>query len=268
MAKTNLLYIEPTSIFFYNADLPQPLVVNFPLDTMQDGEIISHDKCMQLIDSFLKTNQLPPGPIQFAISPFLTYERVLPQVENEESKLAVQAFLDMVPFENVVSLYANVNGQRWVLATNKSLLDTVKRGFEQAHWIVTSAVPVSILQQLVPELAQTIDFSLLLAKIESIRQYSFLSLSQTIQPVATANSTSLPKSPAKTDNKRIFLLAGVFGVLFIVLVVMIIDTLSPQPTPHPIVTPTPMPVVERSAQSSPSANLSPSTIPSVSQPPR
>ena len=259
MAKINLLYIEPTSIFFYNADLPQPLVVNFPLDTMQDGEVVSREKCMQLIDTFLKTNQLLPGPIQFAISPFLTYERVLPQVENEESKLAVQAFLDMIPFENVISLYANVNGQRWVLATNKSLLDTIKRGFEQAHWTVTSAVPISILQQLVPELAQTIDFSLLLAKIDSIRQYSFLSPSQTIQPTTTTNSTNVsPKQPAKTDNKRAIMLAGVFGVLLIVLVVMLINSMAPpKPPASATLTPTPMPVVQRSAQSSPSASLAP-----------
>lgn len=267
MARNSLLYIEPTSIFFYNADLPQALVANFPLDTIQDGEVVSRDKCMQLIDSFLKTNQLLPGQIQFAISPLLTYERVLPQAENEESKIAVQSFLDVIPFETVVSLYANVNGQRWVLATNKSLLDTFKRAFEAEHWTVTSAVPVSILQQLVPELAQAIDFSLLLTKVDSIHQYSFLSPSQIMQQTSTTSSFT-HKPPAPKDNKRVYMLGGVFGVLMIVLVIMVVASLAPQPPAHPIVTPTPAPVVQRSAQSSPSANLSPSLTPKISQPGR
>lgn len=263
MAKS-ILYIEPNRAFFYTPTLTQPIGFNFTTESVQDGELVSREKLTSLIDVFLTNNKLPPGQIDFVLSTLLTFEKVLTTPQHTEQKDALQAFLEIVPYENVASLTASIRDQRWVIATNKSLLDNFKAIFEQHKWIVGIAVPLSVLQQVIPELQQQLDLPFLLSKVDMAKQYTFFNSQNTPRSLSSSQMPHPLITKDKPNKRNIILLSSVFSVLFVILVIMVINSMNPRPTSSLLMTPTPAPIIVRPSliptSGTQSASLTPSHI--------
>jgi len=217
--KQSILYIEQNRGIFYNLENPSMLQLDFPSDVVKDLDLVNKEKLYALIQAFVETYHILPTSITLVLSPNITFDK---DIALDASESEVQAFTDLVPFQAVVSHIFSLGEKKKIVTANKELIDTIQRGFQKVHCDITAVLPYSIIQEVIPELANNFDLSLMLSKDESLKQYSMLETQQIKQISITGLQ---PKQ--KTDSKRLFVLLGVFGILLIIMVFMAIASLTP-----------------------------------------
>lgn len=211
-----LLYFEPTQAFFYNSATTGLLQLTFPQDTYADQEIVNSEKFLAAFQLFFQQNSIVPSDFIIVLSPALTFEKEF--TDNLTSSLTkeIQSFFDLVPFEEVLSKVYKISKKTIAVATNKQLCDESMRALEQLQSRVTAIVPLSIAQQVAPEL-QNLDIGVLFNKADFLKQYSLLIFEEQV-------STFKTMPTEKKDKNRLYMLTGVFVMLLLVLVIVIFVT--------------------------------------------
>lgn len=232
---SDIIYIEPSRCFFYGASVQDILELDFPADVAKDSEVLSKEKLGALILAFFQTNNIAPSDITLIMSPALTFEKDLTGLSLPQQTTESQVFLDAVPFENVVSLTANITNKKILAATNKDFIDAIRVALSTQKFSIPAAIPFSILSILVPELQTNMDLKLVFQRWEMARSYNFLSVQEL--PQVPETFTGKPK-----NITRVLALVGVFIVLLAVLAYVAITNLAPTKAPVrralPIPTPT------------------------------
>jgi hypothetical protein len=93
-----------------------------------------------------------------------------------------------------------------------------KVAFEKVKFSISGVAPYTILQSIIPELAENVDFDLMLSRFDSIKQQNMIDLTQ---PVLNTKAAKVSKAP---KNLRVYSLLGVFGSLTLILVFMVYNT--------------------------------------------
>jgi len=211
--QTAILYIEPTGLFYYGGSSVL-LQLPFTKEIVNDQEIISKEKFFQELQTFFSQHSISPSNFVIMISSNLIYKKDFPDnpaPKNED----IQNFLDSVPFEEVLSKVYKLNKKMEVVATNKQFCDEVERSLVQLQSKVIAIVPLNIIQEVIPELSQNLDLGIAFTKIETIKEYSFITFGEEVHKV-------LPEK--KSERNRFYILLVVFGFLLVVLIVMIFTT--------------------------------------------
>ena len=156
-----------------------------------------------------------------------------------------------------------------VVVVNKTLYEALKNALGKKNFSISLVLPYSLLQEINTELSSSVDLAFIAGKIDSYKQYNL------IDHENNNLNNKVKTSDSKKQNKRVFVLVGIFIVLLIVLGVLIISTLSSQPSPKkgaqllPALIPTTAIKKENIDLASKSANISatgsPTIIPTVSQ---
>ena len=214
-----IFYIDLGKGFFLGSNVQTILQVDFPPDTFADGGIINKEKFLQLLQVFIQTNKIEPCPLILVFSKNISFEKEFKDDSaSEKNDAEIAEFIELVPFEEVLSTTYKLNNKKWIVAFNRELLENVNYGFEKEKFTVVSAVPYSVLEVMIAELANNLDLNILLSKFEVIKQYD---LTEEIEPLRENKS----KTEAKTkNNNRVYVLLGIFGILAVVLVVLFITT--------------------------------------------
>lgn len=192
------------------------LQLAFPADVVSDLEVISREKCAALLEQFLQSSAIAPGPILLLLAPHMLFEQDLSTTAPGGLDQIAQTFIDSVPFENVLSKRLMVNGKLRLVCVNKEYIDVLQRTFDKKGFTVHGVVPYTCIQVTVPELAVTINPVVIFSKFDSFRVFS-LTVPGIIPPTAFEKKTGL-------RGQRDMLLIGVFGVLLLILFYLLLTT--------------------------------------------
>jgi len=224
-----VIYIDNNKILFYFENTKQTLQLDIPPNVISNLDLISKEQLGLLIDKFIQTNNLKHLKLDAIIvfSQNSAFEKDFPQGLPKDKEADVQKFIDIVPFEDVLSKNYVFNKKIKVVAINRALFEAVLNIFKQENINIFSIVPFSVLQELNTELSQSIDLAFIAAKANSFTQYSLISENEKTFGEDTKKTGFMQK-----QNIRVYVLTGIFLILLLVLVVLVITTLFPAGSPQ------------------------------------
>lgn len=249
---TGVFYIDGNKSFYFELSLSSPIKLDIPTDIIANFELLNKKKLNILISSFIKNNNLIPNNIVILLSPHVTFDKDFPHGSIEVQK-NIQEFLELVPFEDTLDKKIIVSGKTRVVATNKELCDAIKQDFTSSGFLVSGIYPLSQVSESVPQLKSNLDLSLFVNKVSDLKAYN-------LRPIVEAayHHSSTPEKD-KPNKTRLYLLAGVFVFLMLILGYAVYTNVIassdkeeiitlPTPTLAPV---TPIPVVQEVSLESP-----------------
>ncbi|OGH23527.1 MAG: hypothetical protein A2698_00680 [Candidatus Levybacteria bacterium RIFCSPHIGHO2_01_FULL_42_15] len=210
-----VLYIEPTQAYLYGSNITNYLLLKFPPDVVSDQEIVDLENFSKLFWEFFQQHQVTPSHILILLSTGLTFEKEFPDtLSSIDVDKDIKEFIDTVPFDEIVSNIYKLNKKEKVVAINKKLCDEILSILGKLQFQVIAFVPESIAHEVVSELANNLDLSVLLSNADYLKQYSLLKTENTEMYKTTGKK--------KTEKKRLIFLGGVFFILLAILMVLLI----------------------------------------------
>ena len=213
--------------------------MDFPPDTISDQELTGREKLEHLIESFLETNKLEKGNIIFIYAPDIAIEKDFPDELAGSKNDEIQKFVDMIPFDEVLSKIYKLDKKTKVVAINQAVYESMKNIFAKKNFLVLGIIPSTVLQETVAELSTNIDLAFIANKIFSLKQYSIVNEGELI------NQNAKEKSGLKKRNIRMYVLVIVFAILLFILIILVTAKLFPKnsskdlPVFKPTLSPTP-----------------------------
>ena len=216
-----VVFVDSDKILFYAKNTKNYLQQDLPLDVISDLEIVGRDKLDQLIDTFFQAESLKN--IEFDVilvfSQQTTFDKDFEDNATKVKYEEIQRFLDMVPFEDILSNTYKINKKTKVIAVNKILYDALHIALERNKAYISLVIPIAVLVETNPEFANNIDLALIAAKVESLKQYGLIDVNGGSLERERKNSIGIKKK-----DVRLYLLVGVMALLFIILLVLIYAT--------------------------------------------
>lgn len=227
-----IFYLEGHRAIFYGGNVINMISLEWPLDVIKDLEVLNKEKLATLIQAFVQSNNIVPCSVLIVLSQAVTFEKDLQESPSEDQDREMQKFIDVVPFEEVISRIIKLEKKWKIVAINKELYEPIRDAFEKQGFLIISVVPASVLQETMPELVENLDFSIILSKADDIKQYSLL--------IAEEPQNTTYETKKTWKNKRTLLLLGIFGLLLLILLVLIFTSVLSGPSPKKIINkPTP-----------------------------
>jgi len=231
-----VVFVDKNRILFYTKKASNTLQLNLLVDILCDLEIINREKLEHYIDSFFSSPNFKGKEFDATIifSQHTTFEKELTSTNSKAEFEETQKFIDMVPFEEVLSNSYRINKKTKIVAVNKILYNILKQVLEKNKAHVLLALPMTVLVTANPELARKIDFPFIESKLESFKQYSLVGFEEMGLGGEVTNSIGIKKK----DVRLYLLLIAMIG-LFLVLIFLIYTTFIavPKQTKHIITTP-------------------------------
>lgn len=246
---TGVFYIESNRAFFYEESLASPLALDLNPDIVSDLEVTSKKRLESTIYAFVSAYKLVPKSLIILLSTSVTFDKDFPQTSLEVDKSS-EEFLELIPFEDYISKESKFPGKIKIVAANRELCETVKNSFVALGFVVAGVYPLSFCLEAIPQLQTNLDLGLVVNKSPELRGFNLL-------PDIEVSANSPKKE--KKDNKRLFILIGVFALLMVVLLFVVYRfiILSPKPPKTlPVTSPPPQPTIFEEA--SPSGQVEPS----------
>lgn len=218
---TGIFYLENNRGFFYDHGLSSPVGVDFPPDMISDLEVISKKKIETAIQSLISNYKIVPENIIILLSTTVTFDKDFTDgtVQMEQN---VQDFLELVPFQDYLSKKSKFTKKTKITAANRELCDVIKNAFVDCGFVVSSIIPLSACMEIMPNLQNNLDLGLILDKATDLRAYSLLTDQAQL---AQSNEKN------KKDNKRLFMLVGVFVFLILILIFVLYKYIFSAPKP-------------------------------------
>lgn len=213
---TGIVYLHRDKIEFYSSVSSSVLQLPFPQTAVKDIEIINDEQFQTTITSFIQTNKITGVEIIMVLAPNVFFEKDFVHTEKDLD-VQVQIFLDAVPFENIAWKKIPLQNGFKVVATSKTLFETIKRLFERAGNKIIQVSPLIVFGVL----SQTLDAQLIKVvsmKAESAKQYD---LYEEPLPQATPYQREKPK-----NNLRLFILIGIFCFLLVISIVLYVFSMK------------------------------------------
>ena len=257
--QTIVCYIDRDKALFYQDVNGSMLQMDFPQDIIFDQELTGGGKLEHLIESFLETNKLGKGNILFIFAPSVTIEKDFPDELAQNKNEEIQKFIDMVPFEEVLSKIYRLNKKTKVVAINHEIYESIKNIFAKKNFLILGIIPSTVLQETFTELSSNIDLAFIASKIYSLKQYYIVDEGKLI------NQDTKEKSGLKKQNTRMYILIVIFAILLFIFIILVITKFFPKNSSRdlPIMQPLPSPTPSIPAVNQPSA---PVLQPSISSP--
>lgn len=209
-----VFYIDRNQAVFYSDGMSSAIPIVFPPDIISDLEILSREKLQALLQAFIEVNSITPKHIIMVLAKSVTFEKDI-SFENESSTASeMQKFLDVIPFEQVVSREFRLSKSIKLIAANKDFCDSFRRCFLSQNFSVSMLIPASVLSDSMSEFAKEIDVSLVLKKIDMIKQYNLLSAGEATTPSE--------KKEEEKKHSRLLITMTIFSGLAVVLLLYVI----------------------------------------------
>lgn len=216
-----ICYVDADKIIFYQPPSGALFQLDIPSDIISHLDLLHKEKFETLLESFMDQSQIVGDVAAIIYSATAVFEKSFPQVETRKDDEETQKFIEMVPFDEVLSKVYRANKNIRVVALNDKIHDSIRNVFNKRSIGIFALAPASILQENFIELKDNIDLGFISKHVDSIKQYSMISTNAVVR-----NQPVEKKQEVSNSRKRIFILGGVFAVLLIVLIFMILSSLS------------------------------------------
>lgn len=220
--KNEVLMLTRDHLYLYDGGAV--LSLDFPPSVIKDLDVKDRDGLFNLITNFIQSNKLVPAQIYFILSDSVCFIKdfsVVSTTDPEKANAMVDEYTNVIPFTNTITkVYKTPNTWR-VVSINEDLVDTVFEAFGARGFGLSALTPASVFQELAmatdltPEKAQ-----LVLSKKALTIKSSMVGERSATDNELTTTDTAVPK------NKMLPYLAGVFGVLILVLIILVVMRLK------------------------------------------
>jgi len=228
---SGVFFVDGNKAFYFEQSLSAPVPLEITPDIFSDLELINRKKLETLIKNFIVSQKLGPKNIILLLSTQLTYDKDFPRGSIEVEK-NIEEFLELVPFEQVISKKSLFAGRTKVIAANKEFCDAIKSTFIASGFIVSGIYPLSLCLELTPELQSSMDLNLVINKVPDLKDFNLIPI-----PEVAINSPD----KQKPDKVRLYLMIGVMVVLGLVMVFLLYrNILAPKKVKRTNVLPTPI----------------------------
>lgn len=214
-----IIYCERNG-FYYQANDTAPVAYNFPPNVVANLEVLDREKLELDIKTFIQNNKLSPATLMFVLGHSVIFEKDFTDGDPNQQEIAIQKFLDNVPFEFTVSKSFPLNKGKKVIAANKDVCKTIKSAFEKEKFIVLHVVPVIAFGQAVEGFNQN-TVTTMMQHFDGVKNYNILEENTIVTPSQES------KSPQKKHNNTI--LIALFVVLMIVAGILVYYAFYLQP---------------------------------------
>jgi len=164
--QTIAVFLESSRISLCLKDTNNILQLDLPPDTVSDLEVIDRDKFEQLVNSFFQTDAFKGIEFDVALvfSRDVTFEKDFTDNATKVNYEEIQKFLDIVPFEDILSKTYKINRKAKIVAVNRSLYDVICLALEKNKAYISLVVPMAILAETTPELSTNVDLAFIAAR--------------------------------------------------------------------------------------------------------
>lgn len=217
-----ILYLDSKGFYFYEQTLPNVLSLAFLETSVKDMDVLNAAQLTEQIKSFVTQYSIAPAAISIVLSPNVTFEKDITGLSGEDQDNAVKKFTDTIPFESVLAKSYPIDKGVKVIGCNEDLYDELKLSFKSISFVVESIIPYQMLgsDQALLQNVLVDNISLLLRRLDRYKQYTMHAEKTKPQTVSSPIATQSPKQ--KKGNMRLFIMAGVFIVLFVILGYMLL----------------------------------------------
>lgn len=217
-----ILYLDSKGFYFYEQTLPNVLSMAFLETSVKDMDVINGAQLSAQIKSFVDQYNIAPGAITIILSPNVTFEKDITGLSGEDQDNAIKKFTETIPFESVLTKSYPIDKGLKIIGCNEDLYDELKLSFKSVSFVVESIIPYQMLgsdQNLLQNMLVD-NISLLLRRLDKYRQYTMLAEKTKSQVVSSPIDHKDPTQ--KKGSTRLFIMAGIFIVLFAILGYMIL----------------------------------------------
>lgn len=260
--QSGIIFLDRHGFLFYEKSLQKILTLPFQPNVVTNLDVLNSELLKAQIKQFITANKIKPTTLIIILSTEVLFEKILPEIDEEQKLDEVRRFLDNMPFENVSTITYKLEKGYQLIAMNRDFYDTIKEAFEKESFTIGAVLPVF-------SLGKDIDLShglsaemgrIILKKFASIRPEQYAIHHDEKGETKENKFVILAKK-----NKRLAILLIVFMLLLLVLIgFTLINFLQPQgnnvqpvktinqTTPVPSIAPT---ISVQETSSSPSATF-------------
>ncbi len=237
-----VIYLDTQYFDYYALHFQTPLRFTFTTDTVGHMDVLSIDKLTGQLTSFITNYKLPSASILLILSDRMLFCKEFNLIAPDSSENEdIKNFLDMVPFEHVLSKVYKLDRKIIVAATNQDFINVFTRAFKVSSQIDVCIPSFLLGKEFNLDKGLSNEYArLLIEKLGSIKMWSLpldhdyvapvLPKSRTVNNAHSDNlkdSTDLQPEDQpklnKPNNTRIFAMVGIFLLLIGILVFMFIQ---------------------------------------------
>lgn len=227
-----IIYLDTARFDFYVGGAENILRFDFS-PAASNLEIKNHDELAVQIKAFVEANKIPLSNIAIVLSENILFVKTISATEDRE--LEAKRFVENIPFEHVSHKIYPIENGALIVAVNRDFYRSIQTAFEKLGFSAATVVPVFTTGVTTINPESGLDLASaknLLTLYENLRQNNLeLKYHEKIPPphsvVSQRTESVMPK---KNSNKRAVMLAGVFGLLIVILIVMLVTNNSPAPS--------------------------------------
>lgn len=232
-----LLFLDVNRIVWFQEGATNILSIELPQDAIKHLEVIKNEEMYTAIKNSIVQNKIPPSDAIIILSAKLLFTQDIPiTADPKKDTEAIDAFLGIVPFEDVGHLILKSPKAHRVITANQAYYEMVKNVLSDEGFTPLVISPITVLGDQYANIS-TVDGKLaatLIQQIEVFKKNSMIPVKKFIDSDQNDNDDSpvdTEETPGKPNKMRIYALAGVFGILLLVLGVMVYTmVLTPAPS--------------------------------------
>ncbi len=220
-----ILYLDRNRFDFAAEGFASPISFQLSEQVVSSLEVVNMEMLENQIKAFIEQSHIQPSDITIILAASVVFEKdIADSVLIAQKEEDAQKFWDTIPFEDINSKAIRINGGERIIVVNNNLCEAIKTSFEKFGFSIEMIVPYEALGPdlwnipgLDPHNSQEI-----LKKLDSFKDYAFeLSGGEktVTNPQIKSDAVTPKKAPPKT---RIYVMAGVFISLIVVLVILLI----------------------------------------------
>lgn len=239
-----IIYLQKDKFDFYIPISGKVIEFRFVPEIVQDLEVINAELLENLIKLFVESNKIAISELIIVIADNACFVQdflqTTPAGELQNFDEQTKKFVESVPFDDVASATFPLKNGIKVLATNRTLFESIVTSFEKLGFKTQVVLPGVVFggDMGVKTTLDVIAANIIFQNLDTVRQHNLLEkkieeshedkdAGEIKAPEQVGQDIEVNDKPSgKKSNKRIFLLVGVFVVLIGVLVIMV---LSQQP---------------------------------------
>jgi hypothetical protein len=215
-----IVYVDRNRLQFYGGKSSSISAMDIPLSVVSDVEVVNRDSLYTLVNQWMKQNALGGNQLFFVLSPSIYFEKVITSATDTEQETEILKFYDMVPFDELLTkvITSTPAREKWAFATNSAYIEALKHAFLLQGLHVMGVIPAMLLGSLAAKRWMDEEMGAYVVKHIDVLQAATVLTNDDPQISVSGTSASMPTT---TNNPRLMIMVGIFGVLLLSLIVFL-----------------------------------------------
>lgn len=141
----SLIYLEKDRLFFSNGE--KVFKLEFTPQIVRDLDILNEDTLVSLVFQFIDSIKMNPSRFLIVLSESVIFVNDTKEQDPARIDAEFQSFIDLVPFDRVLSKKYQTADSIRMLATNADLINTISDSFEQRGFVNDGVIPAMMFGQ-------------------------------------------------------------------------------------------------------------------------